>query len=163
MTHESCTSLLSINVYRKPNSVMNSELRFVKPRVFRNARPSKRKERTTGLRRGGSLSQPQVRRSAISNQTSLTEESSRPNPGPRHSRVDRLSSPGYWDTEAVLDTTYNRLQELMQLLYLLSRDPTVPNDARYHVTVAQSEIALLTRQMHNATSREPGAESVERG
>ena len=38
----------------------------------------------------------------------------------------------------------------MQLLYLLSRDPAVPNDARYHVTVAQSEIALLVRIMRNA-------------
>lgn len=52
----------------------------------------------------------------------------------------------------MLDTTNNRLQELMQLLYLLSRDPGVPNDARYHVTVAQSEIALLTRTMHNAAT-----------
>jgi hypothetical protein len=51
----------------------------------------------------------------------------------------------------MLDTTYNRLQELMQLLYLLSRDPAVPNEARYHVTVAQSEIALLSRVMHNST------------
>jgi len=57
----------------------------------------------------------------------------------------------------VLDTTYNRLQELLQLLYLLSRDPGVPKDARYHVTVAQSEIALLSRQMQNSTSGgEPG-------
>jgi len=52
----------------------------------------------------------------------------------------------------VLDTTCNCLQELMQLLYLLSRDPSVPNDARYHVTVAQSEIALLSRQMQNSTA-----------
>ena len=37
----------------------------------------------------------------------------------------------------------------MQLFYLLSRDPAIPNDARYHVTVAQSEIALLTRLMQN--------------
>jgi len=54
----------------------------------------------------------------------------------------------------MLDTTYNRLQELMQLLYLLSRDPAVPNDARYHVTVAQSEIALLSRVMQNSASSE---------
>jgi len=52
----------------------------------------------------------------------------------------------------MLDTTYNRLQELMQLLYLLSRDPAVPSDARYHVTVAQSEIALLSRVMQNSAS-----------
>ncbi len=49
----------------------------------------------------------------------------------------------------MLDSANNRLQELMQLLYLLSRDPGVPNDARYHVTVAQSEIALLAREMRN--------------
>jgi len=52
----------------------------------------------------------------------------------------------------MLDATYNRLQELMQLLYLLSRDPAVPNDARYHVTIAQSEIALLSRTMQNAAA-----------
>ena len=52
----------------------------------------------------------------------------------------------------MLDATFNRLQELMQLLYLLSRDPSVPNDARYHVTIAQSEIALLSRTMQNAAS-----------
>jgi len=50
----------------------------------------------------------------------------------------------------VMDTANNRLQKLMQLLYLLSRDPAVPNDARYHVTLAQSEIALLVRIMRNA-------------
>ena len=50
----------------------------------------------------------------------------------------------------VLNTANNRLQELMQLLYLLSRDPAVPNDARFHVTLAQSEIALLVRIMRNA-------------
>ena len=50
----------------------------------------------------------------------------------------------------VLNTANNRLQELMQLLYLLSRDPGVPSDARYHVTMAQSEIALLVRIMRNA-------------
>ena len=57
----------------------------------------------------------------------------------------------------MLDTTYNRLQELMQLLYLLSRDAAVPNHARYHVTIAQSEIALLTREMQNSASAEAGA------
>lgn len=36
------------------------------------------------------------------------------------------------------------------MLYLLSRDPAVPKDARYHVTLAQSEIALLVRIMRNA-------------
>ncbi|MGC2112033.1 MAG: hypothetical protein WA655_21115 [Candidatus Korobacteraceae bacterium] len=38
----------------------------------------------------------------------------------------------------------------MQLFYLLSRDTRVPQDARYHVTVAQSEIALLTKIMTNS-------------
>lgn len=108
------------------------------------------------------MSQPQVRRSALNSQTNVTEEC-RGQYGSRPSHADRLSSPAYWDTEAVLDITHNRLQELMQLLYLLSRDPTVPQDARYHVTVAQSEIALLTRQMHNATAGEAGAESVGSG
>lgn len=65
-----------------------------------------------------------------------------------------LAAPAGWDTETVLDATYNRLQELMQLLYLLSRDAAVPNNARYHVTIAQSEIALLTRMMQNASSEQ---------
>ncbi|MGA2372289.1 MAG: hypothetical protein ACLPPV_24645 [Candidatus Korobacteraceae bacterium] len=56
----------------------------------------------------------------------------------------------------MLDATNNKLQELMQLLYLLSRDPAVPTDARYHVTLAQSEIALLTRQMQNAAEDQAG-------
>jgi len=54
----------------------------------------------------------------------------------------------------MLDAANNKLQELMQLLYLLSRDPAVPTDARYHVTLAQSEIALLTRQMQNAADNQ---------
>ena len=58
----------------------------------------------------------------------------------------------------MLDATKNKLQELMQLLYLLSRDPAVPTDARYHVTVAQSEIALLTRQMQNAAEDQAGGD-----
>lgn len=49
----------------------------------------------------------------------------------------------------MLDSANNKLQELMQLLYLLSRDPGVPKDARYHVTVAQGEIALLAHVMRN--------------
>jgi len=61
-----------------------------------------------------------------------------------------LGDSGGPDTGDVLNTANNRLQELMQLLYLLSRDPAVPKDARYHVTVAQSEIALLVRIMRNA-------------
>ncbi len=63
----------------------------------------------------------------------------------------------------MLDATKNKLQELMQLLYLLSRDPAVPTDARYHVTLAQSEIALLTRQMQNAAEDQAGSRSCRRG
>lgn len=69
-------------------------------------------------------------------------------------RVAQLASRagGEWQTVRVLDTANNKLQELMQLLYLLSRDPAVPKDARYHVTMAQSEIALLIRLMQNAAA-----------
>jgi hypothetical protein len=56
---------------------------------------------------------------------------------------------------SMLDSANNKLQELMQLLYLLSRDPAVPKDARYHVTVAQGEIALLAHVMRNATQEQP--------
>ncbi len=111
---------------------------------------------------GDSLSQPQVSRSVFSSQPNLREESSRQNSGRDDQNPTQFCQPhpivssSDWNTETMLDTTYNRLQELMQLLYLLSRDPTVPNDARYHVTVAQSEIALLTRMMQNSTS-EPRA------
>jgi uncharacterized protein (UPF0147 family) len=65
-----------------------------------------------------------------------------------------------WQAANMLDSANNKLQELMQLLYLLSRDPGVPKDARYHVTVAQSEIALLAHVMRNnaqAQSSEPVA------
>ena len=55
-----------------------------------------------------------------------------------------------WKTEIVLDAANNKLQELMQLFYLLGRDPAIPKEARFHVTVAQSEIALLSRQMQNS-------------
>ena len=102
------------------------------------------------------MSQPQVSRSVFRTPGNLKEERSTQNPN----RDDRTQSyqphstatvsGADWNTEAVLDTTYNRLQELMQLLYLLSRDPSVPSDARYHVTVAQSEIALLSREMQNS-------------
>jgi hypothetical protein len=96
--------------------------------------------------------------SVSSSRTKLGEESARPHPSGGEQQETRVPSshPSAnkidWDTEAVLDTAYNRLQELMQLLYLLSRDPTVPIDARYHVTVAQSEIALLSRVMQNSVS-----------
>ncbi len=56
----------------------------------------------------------------------------------------------------MLDSANNKLQELMQLLYLLSRDPAVPNEARYHVTVAQGEIALLANVMRNTAQDRSG-------
>lgn len=102
---------------------------------------------------GDSLSQPQVRHSVSSSQTNLREE---PSQNGHHrdqhqsSRTHRPLSRTEWEAET--DTTHNRLQALMQLLYLLSRDPAVPNDARFHVTVAQSEIALLSRVMQNSAS-----------
>ncbi len=52
----------------------------------------------------------------------------------------------------LLDATNNQLQGIMQMLYLLSRDTAVPTEVRYHVTLAQSEIALLARQMQNAAN-----------
>jgi hypothetical protein len=73
---------------------------------------------------------------------------------------------GEWRAVSALDAANNKLQELMQLLYLLGRDPAVPQDARYHVTVAQSEIALLTRLMQNAANAEadnPGPPAAAAG
>lgn len=78
------------------------------------------------------------------------------------SRAAESNSPsGEKQTAEMLDSANNRLQELMQLLYLLSRDPGVPSDARYHVTMAQGEIALLARVMRNTAENEgqTGAES----
>jgi hypothetical protein len=101
------------------------------------------------------LSQQHVSRTAFGSQTNLREETSGKIPNRREqksSTTPAISSAANWDAETVLDAAYNRLQELMQLLYLLSRDPAVPNDARYHVTVAQSEIALLSRVMQNSAS-----------
>ena len=68
---------------------------------------------------------------------------------PRQSTAD-------WKTGGALNAANNKLQELMQLFYLLSRDPAIPQDARYHVTVAQSEIALLTRLMQNVANNSVG-------
>lgn len=61
---------------------------------------------------------------------------------------------GNLKTANMLDSANNKLQELMQLLYLLSRDPAVPSNARYHVTVAQGEIALLAHVMRNSAEPE---------
>jgi hypothetical protein len=92
------------------------------------------------------------------NRSDLREERSRQNAAGSSQNRNPVAPPAVaWNTEAMLDTTYNRLQELMQLLYLLSRDPAVPNEARYHVTVAQSEIALLSRVMHNSTQADGAA------
>jgi len=71
-------------------------------------------------------------------------------------RLNRHSSSEPGEAAGMLDATNNKLQELMQLLYLLSRDPAVPTDARYHVTLAQSEIALLTREIQNAADDQAG-------
>ena len=49
----------------------------------------------------------------------------------------------------MLNRANNKLQELLQLLYLLGRNPVIPKEARHHVTVAQSELALLTRVLQN--------------
>ena len=77
-------------------------------------------------------------------------------------RADRgpLRTTAELGTKDVLNTANNRLQELMQLLYLLSRDPAVPNDARFHVTLAQSEIALLVRIMRNAAEAHENASKL---
>ena len=53
----------------------------------------------------------------------------------------------------MLNRANNKLQELVQLLYLLGRDPAIPRGIRHHVTVAQSEILLLSNLLH---SGEPG-------
>jgi hypothetical protein len=86
---------------------------------------------------------------------------------PDHSTYDKVKEgrplfakvplqPPALKTGGALDAANNKLQELMQLFYLLSRDPAIPQDARYHVTVAQSEIALLTRLMQNIADRSVG-------
>ena len=53
----------------------------------------------------------------------------------------------------MLDHANNRLQALVQILYLLSRDTAVPQDARAHVTVAQGEIELLVRAMRRSAEK----------
>jgi len=92
----------------------------------------------------------QSRKSAGSGKEGLTSQ-------PEHARFHEAEC---WKTANLLNRANNRLQELLQLLYLLGRDPAVPKDARHHVTVAQSEIALLARLMHNSDER---AEAVIRG
>jgi hypothetical protein len=108
------------------------------------------------------LNQPQARHSESRISKNHREQCSRESACHSRStqtpRPDRAAPHLEWKTEAVIDTTNNKLQELMQLLYLLSRDPSVPADARYHVTVAQSEIALLTRVMQNALAEDDSAD-----
>jgi|SRR5580698_3892946 hypothetical protein len=98
---------------------------------------------------GRVLNQPQSKDPETRTQVNSTSQPAKPSPtcaiGTQcHGVKD-------WKTAKMLDSANNKLQELMQVLYLLSRDPAVPTDARYHVTVAQSEIALLANVMRNTT------------
>ncbi len=99
------------------------------------------------------MNQPQLRSIEARSQQNPTKkypcEGIRRSSQHQQPRPDHLAS-ALCNTDALLDSTNNRLQELMQLLYLLSRDPAVPTDVRYHVTVAQSEIALLARLIQNS-------------
>ena len=110
------------------------------------------------------MNQPQFRKMESSSLTNPREPGSRESGGrSRSTQISRSihpASPFEWQTALMLDSANNKLQELMQLLYLLSRDPSVPNDSRYHVTVAQSEIALLTREMRNATAEDDQPEAA---
>lgn len=60
-----------------------------------------------------------------------------------------------WSTACMLNRANNRLQELMQLLYLLGRDPAIPQAVRHHVTVAQSEIILLSHLLQSGEQTSP--------
>jgi hypothetical protein len=104
---------------------------------------------------GRHVRQPQYKQPEASNRTNRAEQhrNERACLGPE-ARFSRPASRAEWKATSVLDSTNNKLQELVQLLYLLSRDPAVPSDARYHVTVAQSEIALLARLMQNTAEAE---------
>jgi hypothetical protein len=105
---------------------------------------------------GRNLKHPQYKRSEAHHLINSAEQTEREGCG--HNRQASFAplrqvsgnDPGKWQAGKVLDVTNNKLQELMQLLYLLGRDPAVPQNARHHVTVAQSEIALLSRLMQNA-------------
>lgn len=106
---------------------------------------------------GRNLTHPQSKTSEAHHRINSAEQTERDAPeGNGHGKVATLrrtrSNAVQWQAENVLDVTNNKLQELMQLLYLLGRDPAVPKDARHHVTVAQSEIALLSRLMQNTAS-----------
>jgi uncharacterized protein (UPF0147 family) len=98
---------------------------------------------------GRILKQPHYKDPKTRNQLDPTAQPARQSPSrAMDSQYHALKN---WETASMLDSANNKLQELMQLLYLLSRDPAVPNDARYHVTVAQGEIALLANVMRNTT------------
>jgi hypothetical protein len=103
---------------------------------------------------GRILKQSHYQRPQTGNSSSTTSTS----PADVHLRrtPERHAAPEVRDLQvaSMLDSANNKLQELMQLLYLLSRDPSVPKDARYHVTVAQGEIALLAHVMKNATQEQ---------
>ena len=109
---------------------------------------------------GRLLNQPQYKKPEACTRINSTGQQPRESAcrGTENTRARANKRSPFRPGEAVgmLDATNNKLQELMQLLYLLSRDPAVPTDARYHVTLAQSEIALLTRQMQNAADDQPG-------
>ena len=100
---------------------------------------------------GRVLKQPHYKDPDTHNQANPASQPAKPSPS---RAVD--SGNKEWKTATMLDSANNKLQELMQLLYLLSRDPAVPKDARYHVTVAQSEIALLAQVMRNAPENGSG-------
>jgi hypothetical protein len=101
---------------------------------------------------GRRLNQSHCRISEIDNRTNPTHERDcelSPRGASGLAAAKPSSARSSWRTQGILDATNNTLQELMQLFYLLSRDPAIPSEARFHVTVAQSEIALLTRQLQN--------------
>jgi hypothetical protein len=105
---------------------------------------------------GRNLTHPQYKKSETHHVINSAEQTERDAPrrngnGDVASRIPR-HEPVQWQVGKVLDVANNKLQELLQLLYLLGRDPAVPKDARHHVTVAQSEIALLSRLMQNTAS-----------
>lgn len=103
---------------------------------------------------GRALNQPRCNNTETRNQVNPTPQPAKHSPNcANQSQCHGVKD---WKTAKMLDSANNKLQELMQLLYLLSRDPAVPNEARYHVTVAQGEIALLANVMRNSVEGEGG-------
>jgi hypothetical protein len=111
---------------------------------------------------GRHLNQPQYEKSEARTRINSTgqppRESARRGTENHRAPRNRISTSKSEEASGILDDANHKLQELMQLFYLLGRDPAVPTDARYHVTVAQSEIAWLTRLMQNAA-----ADQAEKG